>query len=177
MLLFNDGYGIGDTHRGVLLMLSMETRKYAIFVDGDADDAFDGIGHSYLADQFLDDFGEDAWYNGFIDYIATADELLTLGENGKPISSNPPGARGFGILACVLLGLLIAFLVTRGLKAQLTTVHEKSEASDFMDSSGLKLTQKSDLVTHRTQTRVYDPPHEDSSSSSDSDSSSSSGSF
>ena len=170
------GYGIGDTHRGVLLMLSMETRKYAIFVDGDGDDAFDGVGHSYLSEQFLDDFADDQWYNGFVDYISTADELLIRGEAGEPISSNPPGFRIYGVIACILLAVLAAFLVTRMLKSQLTSVHEKTEASDFIAQGGLKLTSQSDLFTHRTQTRTYSPEKKDNDSS-DSDSSSSSGSF
>ena len=63
------------------------------------------------------------------------------------------------------------------LKGQLTSVSEKTEASAFAVQGGLKLSMKSDLFTHRTETRVYDPETKSSSDDSSSDSGSSSGSF
>lgn len=171
----NGGYGLGDTYRGIMLMLSMDNRKYAIYYDGDTDNAFDGLGQDYISGEFLDDFGEDQWFDGFRDYIYACDYILENAENGVTFESDPPYARAYGIIACIVLGFVVAFIVKAALKGQLTSVSEKTEAAAFIDGS-LHLRERQDLFLYMTKDRVYDPPEKDSSDS-DSDSGSSSGDF
>ena len=172
----NGGYGLGEKYRGIMLMLSMENRKYALYYDGDTDNAFDGLGQDYLSGEFLDDFGEDQWFEGFQDYISACDYILENAENGVTFENNPPHARAYGIAVCIVLGFVAAFIVRGVLKGQLTSVSEKTEAAAFIDGS-LQLRERQDLFLYMTKDRVYDPPQKDSSSDSDSDSGSSSGDF
>lgn len=169
-------YGIGSSRSGILLLLSMKERNYALHVYGDVYEAFTDHGHDYLTKEFLNDLADDSWYDGFSDYITTSAYMLEQAENGEPVGENPPHARTFGIIACVLLGFLTALIVTSVLKAQLTSVSQKAEAGDFKAGEGLQLSVRTDRYTHTTRTRVYDPPKESNDRSS-SGSSTSSGNF
>ena len=62
--------GVGEERNGTLLMLSMAERDYAIVSYGNkAHETFTDYGKEWMADQFLDAFGYDDWYGGFVDYL------------------------------------------------------------------------------------------------------------
>lgn len=78
--LYNDtesGFGLGDDREGILLLLSMHARDYALFVHGEsAQYAFDDYGQTDLENTFLPSFGEDDWYGGFAGYLTACDFYL-----------------------------------------------------------------------------------------------------
>ena len=160
--------GEQEDQSGILLLLSMAERDYALFAFGYGNTAFTDYGKSYLSGKFLDDFGEDDWYDGFVDYQRTCGEMVASAQNGEaidvdnvPTSSN---ARIYGIVACIILGVLIAFIVRAVLKGQLKSVAMGTGAEAFVTAEGLTLTDRSDLYTHTTESRVYDPPNDDNDS-------------
>ena len=85
-----EGLGVGEDQNGVIIMLSMKERDYAMFVYGEwAEYAFDRYGEKQLEDRFLDKFSGGDWYAGVSSYLAACDEFLTLAEAGKPVRSSP----------------------------------------------------------------------------------------
>lgn len=59
----DNGFGVGTDHSGILLLLSMNERNWAMFVNGEnAKYAFDNYGQTALKDAFLSDFDENDWY-------------------------------------------------------------------------------------------------------------------
>lgn len=161
--------GKGSNQSGLLLLMSMAERDWALFAFGYGNTAFTDYGKGYLSDQFLDDFKNDNWYSGFTDYQTTCGQMLDTSLNGSPVDVDnvPPSpyARLYGIITCVVLGLLIAFMVTVILKRQLKSVAHGTQAEAFIAAGGLKLTDQYDRYTHTTTSRVYDPPQKSSSSS------------
>ena len=62
----NNDLGVGEGRDGELLMLSMENRDFALIAYGDFGNAsFTDYGKEVLEDEFLDDFADDNWYDGF----------------------------------------------------------------------------------------------------------------
>ena len=58
--------GMGEDRDGVILLMSMSDRKYATFFYGPkAEYAFDAYGQELMEEEFLDDFRDDDWYDGF----------------------------------------------------------------------------------------------------------------
>ena len=161
--------GEGDDQSGLLLMLSMEERDWAMFAFGYGNTAFTDYGKQYLADHFLSSFGDDNWYQGFVDYEDTAKNMLEEAVNGSPVDvgnePEPGWFRILGIIACALIAAGIAFFVKVYFETQLESVFEGDNAAAFVTDGGLKLTEHYDHYTHTTQSRVYDPPKEDNSSS------------
>mgnify|MGYP004640979097 CR=1 FL=1 len=162
--------GEGDDRNGVMLLLSMDNRKYAIYVYGPwAQEAFGDYAQVELENVFLDNFGDDDWYGGFSDYIETCDEYLQLAEEGTPVTEPELGVLGAFMVALVVSSV-IALIVCFLLKLKMRSVH-KGTSADTYTTGGLKLTAQRDNYTHTTHIRRKIETESDSSSSSHSDSS------
>ena len=148
--------GLGEEQDGLLLLLSMEGRDYDLRAMGWGSTAFTDYGKEALAEEFLDDFADDRWYDGFSDYLTVSGEMLEAAAAGEPVDVGS-GGRMYGILACILLGFGAAFIVRGSLKGQLKSVALGTGAGDFQAGGGLELTQEYDRFTHTTQDRVYSP--------------------
>ena len=69
--------GVGENRNGILLMLSMSERDYALVCYGDiANSVFTDKVQDKICDAFLDNFAEDDWKNGMIDYVASCAHAL-----------------------------------------------------------------------------------------------------
>ena len=161
-LYLENNLGKGSDQSGILLMLSMAERDWALFAFGYGNTAFTDYGKGYLSDNFLDDFKKNNWNDGFEDYQKLCAEMLDTSLKGAPIDvdnvPDPPHARLYGVAACIVLGFLVAAVVVFVLKRQLKSVAHGTQAEAFVADGGLKLTEQYDRYTHTTQSRVYDPP-------------------
>lgn len=141
--------GAGDGREGIMLLLSMNERDFAIFRYGEKTAyAFNEYGLAKLEEEFLDNFAEDDWSGGFEDYIRTCASYLESAEAGEPVSKSPVTM----ILIFAGISLLIAAIVCAVLLGQMKTVHKKTSAEDYAVGS-VYLTGQLDQFTHRTETR------------------------
>jgi len=177
--------GLGEDRDGVMLILSMARRDYLLITYGDfAKYAFSDDGKAYLEDFFLDDFGNDDWYNGFADYLTWSADYLENAKNGEPYSDDhvpmTDSARTTGILIRVgvilLVPLVIAGIYILILTSKMKSVTKAVEASTYM-SGNLHLTRDFDRYSHTTETRRKIEKKESSSGSSSGGGSGRSGKF
>ena len=157
--------GMGADRDGIIILLSMDDRDYAMFVYGDhAEYAFDRYGQKELEDAFLGYFGDNDWYGGVSHYLDTCDEYLTRAEEGKPVRKNTlPMYLIVVVASCAIAGGICLML-----KWQMKTVHKKAEANEYVAAGGLNLTKQYDRYTHTTETRrkIHDDSDSDSGTSS-----------
>ena len=157
--------GMGADRDGIIILLSMDDRDYAMFVYGDhAEYAFDRYGQKELEDAFLGYFGDNDWYGGVSHYLDTCDEYLTRAEEGKPVRKNTLPMYIIVVAAsCAIAGGICLML-----KWKMKTVHKKAEANEYVAAGGLNLTKQYDRYTHTTETRrkVHDDSDSDSGTSS-----------
>lgn len=79
--------GEGPKRNGIMLLLSMDDRDWAVFCYGERSEyAFNKYGTEKMEDVYLDNFRNDDWYGGFADYIRECDVYLQ-----KPRTENPCG--------------------------------------------------------------------------------------
>lgn len=157
--------GMGADRDGIIILLSMDDRDYAMFVYGDhAEYAFDRYGQKELEDAFFGYFGDNDWYGGVSHYLDTCDEYLTRAEEGKPVRKNTLPM----YLIVVAASCAIAGGICLMLKWQMKTVHKKAEANEYVAAGGLNLTKQYDRYTHTTETRrkIHDDSDSDSGTSS-----------
>lgn len=142
--------GVGDDRDGIIVLLSMNDREYAMFVYGEyAEYAFDAFGQEQLEERFLKDFGDDDWYGGISHYLDACDEFLTKAGEGKPVRSSPWPMIAISMgISCLIAGSVCFFLL-RGMKS----VQQKKEADTYLTAGGLQLTDQYDRYTHTTETR------------------------
>ena len=154
--------GMGENRDGIIILLSMAERDYAMFVYGTyAETAFNSYGQEKLEKAFLGNFKEDDWYGGVSNYLSTCDEYLTRADAGKPVRESPALLIAIAVVAsCLLSGAICLFL-----KRSMKTVHQKVEANEYVAPSGLQMSKQYDRYTHTTEVRSKISSSDDSSSS------------
>lgn len=156
------GLGVGDDKDGIMLLLCMAGRDYALLTNGEwAETAFSTYATRQLEKTFLDDFADDQWYDGFYDYLYTCSEYLALAESGQPVSA--PKERAF----LIILGIsaVVAGIITLILNSKMKSVHTAVQAAAYKAGT-LNLTDRRDLYTHTTTTtRIIEKSSSSGSSS------------
>lgn len=144
--------GCGEGRDGVLLMLSMAERDFALVTYGGlTHEAFTDYGQEYLEDQFLDDFRNDDWIGGFRDYLDSSAWLLAQAKNGTPYDRDT-APRGFQPLI-ILVPLAVALVVCLVFAAQMKTAKKQTQARNYIRENGVDMRVVQDQFIHRTVTR------------------------
>ena len=136
-----NGYGLGQNRDGILLLLSMEDRDWAISTHGFAITAFTDAGQSYMTDHFLSYISDGEYAQGFQKYAELCDQFLTQAKEGEPYDTDnlPKGSVAFVWLPIdIVIGCIIAFFRAQGKKKRLKTVRKKVSARDYIVQGSLK---------------------------------------
>ncbi len=147
--------GVGPEKTGILLILSMAERDYDICAHGSyAHYAFTDYGKTTISDEFLDDFRHNGWYGGFMDYIDRVDDMLVIAESGDPVDV-PPRERftSAGVIASLVIGVGVAWLVCRALKGKMKTARLAADADSYVAPGGAQITLRDDRFSHITTSR------------------------
>lgn len=165
-------FGLGENKNGILLMLSMSERDYALVCYGDlANSVFTDRVQDRIVDDFLDDFGVNNWEGGLSDYVAGCIDAL---ENfDGTIGEVYPGYYEDGVyyepsifsdilytwsefgFAIVPVSLLIAGLVCIGMKRSMKTARISHTAEAYIPRGGVDLTVREDVFTHTTRRVIH----------------------
>lgn len=149
-LYHSENYGEGEGRNGIMLLVSMSTRDYALFVYGEkAEYAFNSYGLAELENAFLPALSEDDWCSGFSAYLTVCDEYLTQADAGNPVQESIAQR----ILPVVGISCGISLAICLVLKSKMKTVRRKADATGYVAFGGLNLTGRYDRFTHTTETR------------------------
>ena len=145
----NYAMGEGPNRDGIMLLLSMDDRDWAMFCYGKrCEYAFNGYGQEKLEKVFLDDFRENDWYGGFEDYVKECSVYLEKAAAGKPVRAS----RVIPSLVAAGLSLLAAAVIVAVVWEKMNSVAEKATANAYISGS-LRLTEQRDRFTHKTTSR------------------------
>lgn len=155
----NCNLGKGNSHTGLLFVLSMDERDYDICAFGDfAHTSFTDFGKTKLAAAALTHLKSNDWYEAFDSYISKTDTLLVMSENGTPLDVGSLYfdlevllmAGGIAVILSLILGLIVA-LVLRG---KMNNVKAAKGARNYVDESSVSISKRSDIFTHTTVVRT-----------------------
>lgn len=159
--------GFGEEHSGVLLVLSMAERDYTLLAYGYGNTAFTDYGKDRLADAFLDDFGDDDWYEGFDHYLTKSESMLRTARAGEPLDvGNSPSIVTAGVLISIALGCGVSLLICLGFKGTMKSVAIQTDADSYIQPGSVDFTIREDRFTHITRNRVKIVQKSDSGGSS-----------
>ena len=169
--------GFGDERDGLLLLLSMEERDYALQDYGpNAARWFTDANLSRLESDFLAYFREDDWYNGVLAYLQGAGQLLSRAQqNAQNVSDggeygDQESIFGLGegmdpitkLIIAIAPSSAVALAVCQGFKSQMKTARERDTAEDYVVSGRDRLRVKEDQFINRTRTVQVIEQHRDS---------------
>ena len=164
------GLGLGDDRNCLILSLSMSERDYDLDAHGSIGNyAFTDYGKEQLAQEFIDDFRYDNWFDGFRDYMSTAGQYLEAAENGTPVDIysddeiDPAVSTGVNILLIVGVPCLISLAVCGIFAAQMKTARRQTGARGYISHGGVDMRVTQDQFLYHTETRQPIPQNDNNS--------------
>jgi uncharacterized membrane protein YgcG len=167
--------GYGADRDGLLLLLSMADRDYALTSYGHfADACFNDHNKDLVEKNFLDNFRGNDWFGGFSDYLDLADDILATavshgfspeqesqrfsGLKYPSLTYRYSGVYKMPVGLKLLIGLgvpcLIALAVCSAFKAQMKTARLATTAEAYVVPGSADLQIQEDRFINRTETRV-----------------------
>ena len=146
------GYGMGSDHSGILLLIAMENRDWAISTCGEAITWVTDQDLERLEDALLPSLAQDSYSTAFQNYLRTLDRILDA-----PL----PEESGFSwnrllltLLVSLLLGGLAGGMVLLVLRRQMHTARPQRYAGDYVVPDSFQLTLQRDIYLYSRTSRV-----------------------
>ena len=148
-----DENGMTVNGDGILLLVSMEERDYAISTSGFGITALTDYGINDLEGRFLPDLSKGNYAAAFNTFADRCEWLLKTARNGRPYDVGY-NINWLTLGIAILAGLLFAFIPVGTMKRQLTSVAQNTNANLYLDAQSFALTQNSDVFLTKTVART-----------------------
>ena len=142
------GFGFGDLRDGVLLLVCMDPREYRILSNGYAGNAIDPGVIDTIGDAIVSDLSDGDYADAFEIFAEKCDYYLNGYLNGFPFKT------GKNLLIALVIGIVLALIVTSALKAQLKSVRKQNQANSYVRDGSMQLTLSNDIFLYRDVTRT-----------------------
>lgn len=169
------GYGLSEYADGILLLICMDPadRGWAIYCQGLGDEALNAgdrekVGRDMTPDLRAGDYAEA--FDTFVSRCESYIDITVYGDDFDP---------GFTLVISLIVGFLLALIVTGIMRGKLKSVRSQYAAADYVRPGSMHVTQAYEIFLYRTLEKRAKPKSSGSSrsGSSRSRSGSSSGSF
>lgn len=150
-----NGYGMGESADGILLLISMEDRDWWMSTSGFGITAFTDAGLEYISEKFLTPLSNGKYAEAFETYVKYCDEFLTQAKTGEAYDTGhmPKGTVApVWILIDLAIGWFAAFIMASVKKNKLTTVRKKYTAEDYVVPGSLQLYVNTDRFMYMNTT-------------------------
>ena len=153
------GFGYGENHDGVLLLVCMDPREYRILSNGYAGVA---IGPDQI--DTLCDFMETYLPNGH--YVAAFNSFADqCGEFLEYYQMGSPFKVGKNLAISLIIGIIAGLIVAFVLKSQLKSVRKQDQAHRYVKPGSMTVDMQYDIFLYRTVTRTKKQERVESTSS------------
>lgn len=147
----------GYSADGILFLISMEDRDWAISTCGSAGSIFTDDEQEYIMDCILPDLSAGNYYDAFCGFIDGCDDLFwQIGDENLN-----EGDDSFPIFTCLLIsaaiGFVVALIATGVMKGKLKSVRAQAAANNYLKQGSLQVTEARDIYLYRTVTRTAKP--------------------
>ncbi len=142
------GFGYGENHDGVLLLVCMDPREYRILSNGFAGEAITSSDIDTIGEAFKSDLSDGNYADAFDTFADQCEYYLDGYINGFPFDVST------SLLTAVGIGLLVAVIGTTILKGQLKSVAKQDRADVYVKPGSLQITQSGDFFMYRNVTRT-----------------------
>lgn len=143
---------------GILFLISMENRDWAISTKGYGITAFTDYGCDYIFDCMRDDLADNNFEAAFETFADQCEIFLEQAEKGEPFDVDntvkTTGSYLIVIGVAVVIGLIAALIVTMIFRHQLKSVGFQRNADSYVDKSSVKITQHQNIFLYKTLSKT-----------------------
>lgn len=146
-----NGYGMGRERDGILLLISMEARDWAISTRGYGIQIFTDAGQEYMTEQFLPYLSDGKYADAFRTFADLCEDFIAQADNGEPydVGNLPKKSYRNYIPFWIAGSFLIAFFLAWGMalmqKSKLKTIHSNETADEYEKEGSLSFSRKEDI--------------------------------
>ncbi len=162
-------YGYGDSYDGVLLLVSMDDREWAISTCGFGETAFTDAGIDYIGDKITPELEDGEYSTAFSTFAELCDDFIGKAKKGDPYDLGNLPKEPFNVLISLLVSLVIgvvaAFIATAVMKGQLRSVRFQPAANSYIKANSMVVTQSRDLFLYTHISRREKPKPQSGGSS------------
>lgn len=148
-------YGYGSD--GVMLLINMEHQDWAIQGMGGAQAMFTEAGRNYIADQVVPMLSDSEFAEAFRLFGTLCDDFITQARTGDPYDDHNLPQEPYPVLMWVgislVVGLVVALIVTAIMRSKLKSVRYKNQAMDYVRPGSMQVTESRDIFLYRNVTR------------------------
>ena len=148
-----EGYGPD----GILLLIDMGSRQWALSTAGTGIEAFTDAGQEYIQEQFKPYLSAGKFYKAFKSFADNCDLFLKKAAKGHPydVGYLPKAPLPlYWIPLSIGIGMIFAFLVCQSSANSLKTIHRQPHAGSYVKKDSLKMAESRDLFLYRNITRT-----------------------
>lgn len=143
--LYDEG-GYGSN--GVMLLVAMEQREYMILSNGWCSDAISPSRIDAIVDAMQEDMADGEYAQAFDTFLEKCRYYLDGHINGFPFKF------GQNLLICLIVGLVVALIVTGVMRSKLKSVKKQYTANPYTKPGSMQVTRATDLYLYSNVTRV-----------------------
>ena len=153
------GFGYGENHDGVLLLVCMDPREYRILSNGYAGTAIGPDQIDTLCD-FMETYLPNGHYTtAFHSFADQCGEFLEYYQMGSPFKV------GKNLAISLIIGIIAGLIVVFILKGQLKSVRKQDQAHRYVKPGSMTVNIQYDIFLYRTVTRTKKQKRVESTSS------------
>jgi len=156
-----NGYGIGTDFSGILLLLSMEYRDWAISTCGEAMYALTDHGVHSVFSEISGYLSQDMYYPAFRAYLDALEPYLEAYRSGSPIDgiANDEPVRDIGwyfkkIGISFIIGVVAALIAVLIMRSQMNTAKAQHGAASYMDQGTYQIGLHRDIFLYSQLRKV-----------------------
>lgn len=152
-----NGYGFGDSYDGILLLVSMEYRDYAISTTGYGIEVFTDAGLGYMEDEFVPYLSSGDYAKSFNTFVDLCEQFLIQAEEGKSYDvGNMPFKmpEWYYVPVAIIIGFVIALIIVSIMKSSLTSVHKQRAAENYMRNGSLRITNQRENYLYNNVSKI-----------------------
>jgi len=147
--LYDDmGFGYGENHDGVLLLVCMDPREYRILSNGFAGVAIDSGDIDNIGDAIVSNLSDGDYAEAFDEFVDQCAYYLDGYLNGFPFNF------GKNLLVALIVGVVAGIAVAVILKRQLKSVRQQKQANVYIKPGSMQVTVSRDLFLYRHVSRT-----------------------
>lgn len=175
------GCGQGEDRDGILFLVDMGDRNWAIATHGYAIEAFTDAGQAYIMDQVKPYLSDGDYNEAFQTFALECDDFIMQADEAEPydVENLPkePFDVGTNLLIVLAVGLVAGLLVTGNMRRKLKTVRKQNQAASYVRQGSMQVTRSNDYYLYSTVSKTAKPKDEDSGGGSSTHTSSSGDTF
>ncbi len=143
---------------GILFLISIEHRDWAISTTGYGIKAFTDYGCDYIFNSMKSELADDDFEDAFYTFADQCEKFLEQAENGKPYDVNNRIKTSEDLLivlaVAVVIGLIAALITTLIMKSQLNSVNFQTNANSYIKNGSIRITRSQDIYLYKTVTKT-----------------------